>query len=105
MRTYGSFVYSIDTTTRLAHDYQIWQTYFGGNLQRCAKVYTVWAFFSGLCFLYADWLSGQTPITWKQTNTRKYYTKEMIGNRKVSTEKDLSLKSGLMKFDINLLLS
>ena len=36
---------------------------FWGNLQSVQR-YSYMGFFSGLCSLYADWLSGQTLITW-----------------------------------------
>ena len=54
------FVYSVVKITWL-YDYQKWRTHFSRN-SRGAQRFMV--FFSWLCFRDADWLGGQTAITW-----------------------------------------
>ena len=63
-RTRERFVYSIVKVTRV-YDYQTWQTF-------CWEIHEVrkgmWAFLSWLYFSDADWLGGQAPITWWQSD-------------------------------------
>ena len=73
------FLLSIVKITRF-YDYQTWPTHLFDKFTRCAKVCGLF-FPLLLCFLGADWLGRETPITWcawRQYQMNSYVTSQSV---------------------------